>query len=167
MANRKFTVVACLNRAYPLKIAHSRERISIREYTIRVPANREIFDCQFRKYIHAYRIYSKSHKNLTRKVNSILKDLILMKIYVYKVYFVSPKKSTFKFLSFLRIFRTHLDFTWKIFYDRNENNINIFMNIHCTENYKFLCCFDNLINLYFRVCIYIGKDSFYLAKYIV
>lgn len=40
------------------------------------------------------------------------------------------------------------------------------MNIHCTENYKFLCCFDNLINLYFRVCIYIGKDSFYLAKYI-
>lgn len=37
MVNRKFTVVACLNRAYPLKIAHSRQRISIREYTIRVP----------------------------------------------------------------------------------------------------------------------------------
>lgn len=109
MANRKFTVVTCLNRAYPLKIAHSRERISIREYTIRVPANRETFDCQFRKYIHAYRICSKSHKNLTRKVNSILKGLILMKIYAYIEYILFLQKNQ---LSNFRHFFVYFAHTW-------------------------------------------------------
>lgn len=133
MVNRKFTVVACLNRAYPLKIAHSRERISIREYTIRVPANRETFDCQSKIYTRIIytRIYS--GKNLTRKVNSILKNLI--SIHAYIQYICFSKKSNFQIFitsSYISYKRFHLENILRIY--RNENNINIFTNILCTEN---------------------------------
>lgn len=77
------------------------------------------------------RIYS--GKNLTRKVNSILKNLI--SIHAYIEYICFSKKSNFQIFitsSYISYKRFHLENILRIY--RNENNINIFTNILCTEN---------------------------------